>query len=137
MERINITHTSEPVTITLKSFAVSIRQVDIEQYKQIGQFFSATVTNDSILNFSSVPTEVSAASIYLPSNLFNRISNVSDTANIIHSVFLTDSLFLSRSSNVDSFKVGSPIISATVLGEDMFRGLDPPVNLSFIINSVS
>lgn len=137
MERINITDTSKPVTITLKSFAVSIRQVDIKQYNQIGQLFSATVTNDSILNFSSEPTEVSTASIYLPSSLFNRVSNVSDTANITHSVFLTDSLFLSRSSNMNSFKVSSPIISASVLGEDMLRGLDPPINLTFIINSVS
>lgn len=137
MERINITDTSKPVTITLKSFAVSIRQLDIEQYKQSGQLFSAIITNDSILSFSSAPTEVSTASIYLPSNLFNRISNVSDTANITHSVFLTDSLFLARSSNVENFKVGSPIISAAVLGEDMLRGLDPPVNVSFIINSVS
>ena len=40
VENVLPTNTSEPVVISQKSFAVSVQQVNIEEFKQSGQMFS-------------------------------------------------------------------------------------------------
>ena len=79
-------------------------------------------------------SEQSTAAITLPNNLLNSVPNLSNNSRITNAVFITDSLFLSRS---DILEVGSLIISAAVVGASTLEQLQPPVNLRFIINPVS
>ena len=143
VENIPLTNTSEPVIISQKSFAVSLQQVDIEEFKESGQTFSVNFgdfsNNDQSLNSNDLTfggsNQQSTASINLPRNLLNGLPNITNNTRITHSVFITDSLFLRR---VDNFQeVGSIILSAAVVGTDTIRGLNPPVGLSFMINPVS
>ena len=143
VENVLPTNTSEPVVISQKSFAVSVQQVNIEEFKQSGQMFSVkfgqfSYDNQS-LNFNDLTfggtNQQSTAAINLPRNLLNGLPNITNNTRITHSVFITDSLFLSR---IDNFqKVGSIILSASVVGTDAIRGLNPPVGLRFTINPVS
>ena len=144
VENIPITNISEPVIITQKSFAVSIQQVDIEEFKQFGQTFSVnysgftdgnkSLTSDDLVfgMDSQLPT---SAAINLPNNLLSTLPNVTNNTRITHSVFTTDSLFLRRHNNF--LEVGSVVISTTVVGKDTLRGLNPPVGLRFLTNPVS
>ena len=143
-ENIPITNTSEPVVISQTSFAVSVQQVDIEEFKLSGQTFSVKYDFEDLLTrnqsldsnnliFGS-SNEQSTVAITLPNNLLKFVPNLSNTSRITNAVFITDSLFLSRS---DILEVGSHIISAAVVGANTLEQLQPPVNLSFIINPVS
>ena len=143
VENIPLTNTSEPVVISQKSFAVSLQQVDIEEFKQSGQTFSVNFgdfsnenqsLNSNDLTFGG-SNQQSTAAISLPRNLLNGIPNITNNTRITHSVFITDSLFLRRVNNFQ--EVGSIILSAAVVGTDTIRGLNPPVGLSFMINPVS
>ena len=144
VENIPITNISEPVIITQKSFGVSIQQVDIEEFKQFGQTFSVNyrgftdgnktlTSNDLVFRMGS--QQSTTAAINLPNNLLSRLPNVTNNTRITHSVFTTDSLFLRRNSNF--LEVSSVVISTTVVEKDTLRGLNPPVNLNFLINPVS
>ena len=143
-ENIPINNTSKPVVISQTFFAVSIQQVDIEEFKKFGQTFSVIFDFEDLLTrnksldsndltFGSA-SEQSTAAITLPNNLLSSISNLSNSSRITNAVFITDSLFLSRS---DILKVGGLIISAAVVGTSTLEHLQPPVNLRFLINSVS
>ena len=143
VENIPISNTSKPVVISQTSFAVSVQQVNIEEFKQSSQMFSVNFgdfsnknqslnSNDLIFGGSN---QQSTAAIILPKNLLNGLPNITNNTRITHSVFITDSLFLRR---VDNFQeVGSIIISAAVVETDTIRDLNPPVGLSFMINPVS
>ena len=138
---INDSNTTEPVVISQRSFAVSIQQVNLQTFSQDGQTFNVNIGNnqtivlDDIIVGDTVDTQ-SIASISLPNNLLDSIPNISNSTRITNAVFLSDSLFLRRD---DKFmEVGSVIISATVVGVDTIKDLNPPVTLTFqIINSVS
>ena len=144
VENIPIANTSEPIVIAQKSFAVSIQQVDTEEFTQSGQTFSVNyrgfsddsqTLNSNDLVFGS-PSQQSTAAINLPNNLLSALPNITkNNTRITHSVFITDSLFLRR--NNYNLEVGSVIISATVVGADTIRELDPPVDLRFQVNPVS
>ena len=143
VENIPLTNTSEPTVISQKSFAVSVQQVNIEEFKQSGQIFSVNFgdfsNENQSLNFNDLTfggsNQQSTAAINLPRNLLNGLSKITNNTRITHSVFITDSLLLRR---VDNFQeVGSVILSASVVGTDAIRGLKPPVGLSFTINPVS
>ena len=143
VENIPLTNTSEPVVISLKSFAVSLQQVNIDEFKQSGQTFSVNFgdfsndnqsLNSNDLTFGGSNQQPTAA-INLPRNLLNGLPNITNNTRITHSVFITDSLFLRRDDNFQ--EVGSIIISAAVVGTGTIRGLNPPVGLSFMINPVS
>ena len=143
VESIPISNISEPVIITQKSFAVSVQQVNIEEFTQSGQRFSVNyrefsdgnqtlTSNDLVFGITS---QQSTATISLPNNLLSTIPNITNNTRITHSVFTTESLFLRRINNF--LEIGSVIISTTVVGTDTISGLDPPVGLSFQINPVS
>ena len=143
-ENIPITNTSEPVVISQTFFAVSIQQVDIEEFRHSGETFSVNFDFEDLLTrnesldsndimFGSA-SEQSTAAITLPNNLLSSIPNLSNNSRITNAVFITDSLFLSRN---DILKVGSLIISAAVVGMSTLEQLQPPVNLRFITNPVS
>ena len=143
VESIPITNISEPVIITQQSFAVSVQQVNIEEFTQSGQRFSVNYrgfsdgnqtlnSNDLVFGTTS---QQSMATISLPNNLLSIIPNITNNTRITHSVFTTESLFLRRINNF--LEIGSVIISTTVVGTDTISGLDPPVGLSFQINPVS
>ena len=143
-ENIPITNTSEPVVITQRSFAVSVQQVDIEKFKQSGETFSVNFDFEDLLSrnqsldsndltFGSA-NEQSIAAITLPNNLLSSIPNLSNNSRITNAVFITDSLFLSRS---DILKVSSLIISAAVVGTHTLEQRQLPVSLRFITNPVS
>ena len=144
VENIPITNISEPVIIAQKSFAVSIQQVDIEEFKQFGQTFSVnyrgftdrnkTLTSDDLV-FGMDSQQPTTAAINLPNNLLSTLPNVTNNTRITHSVFTTDSLFLQRHNNF--LEVGSVVISTTVVEKDNLRGLNPPVGLRFLANPVS
>ena len=142
VESIPIINISEPIVITQKSFAVSVQQVDTEEFTQFGETFSINYRgfSDNSQSLSSndlvfgSPSQQSTAAINLPSNLLSALPNKNNTR-ITHSVFITDSLFLRR--NNYNLEVGSVIISATVVGADTIRELDPPVDLRFQVNQVS
>ena len=136
---------SKPVVITRRTFAVSAQQVDLNQFMEIGQNFSANLGNFSNLNtdetidssdlsFEKRMTTQATASIRLPNNLFSAVPNVTNNTRITHAVFLSDSLFLRRDSN--DLEVGGIIISASVVGYNSIEGLDPPVSISFLKNPV-
>ena len=144
VENIPLTNnTSEPVVISQKSFAVSLQQVNIEEFKQSGQIFSVNFgdfsnknqsLNSNDLTFGGSKQQPTAA-INLPRNLLNGLPNITKNTRITHSVFITDSLFLRRENNFQ--EVGSIILSAAVVERDTINGLNPPVGLSFMINPVS
>ena len=136
---------SEPVVITRRTFALSVQQVDLDQFMEIGQTFSANLgdfsnlnLNESIdssdLSFELRTTTQATASVRLPSNLFNAVPNVTSNTRITHTVFLSDGLFLRRNSN--DLEVGGIIISARVVGYNSIQSLDPPVSISFLKNPV-
>ena len=145
VEDIPIGNTSEPVVITRSTFAVSVQQVDIDQFMEIGQIFSANVGNFSNLNINDdidsndlsfqMLTSQSTASLHLPNNLFSSIPNFTNNTRITHAVFLSDSLFLRRENN--DMEVGSIILSASIVGSVSIDGLKPPVILCFLKNPVS
>ena len=145
VENVPIGNISEPVVITRRTFALSAQQVDLNQFMEIGQNFSANLggfsnlnTNESIdsseLSFEMRMTMQATASIRLPNNLFSAVPNVTNNTRITHAVFLSDSLFLRRNSN--DLEVGGIIISARVVGYNSIQSLDPPVSISFLKNPV-
>ena len=144
VESIPIINISEPIVITQKLFAVSVQQVDTEEFTQFGQTFSVDLKgfsnenetlNSNYLVFGS-SSQQSTAVINLPNNLLSALPNLAkNNTRITHSVFITDSLFLRR--NNYNLEVGSVIISATVVGADTIRELDRPVDLRFQVNPVS
>ena len=136
---------SEPVVITRRTFALSVQQVDLDQFMELGQTFSANLgdfsnlnINESIdssdLSFELRTTTQATASVRLPSNLLSAVPNVTSNTRITHTVFLSDSLFLRRNSN--DLEVGGIIISARVVGYNSIQSLDPPVSISFLKNPV-
>ena len=136
---------SEPVVITRRTFAVSVQQVDLDQFMELGQNFSANlgdfsnlsmneIIDSSDLSFQLRTTTQATASVRLPSNLFSALPNVTSNTRITHAVFLSDSLFLRRSSN--DLEVGGIIISARVVGYNSIQSLDPPVSIRFLKNQV-
>ena len=145
VESISITNISEPIIITQKSFAVSVQQVNTEEFTQFGQTFSVnyrgfTDENQTLssndLVFGSTSQQQSTAAINLPNNLLSGLPNITkNNTRITQSVFTTDSLFLRRNSY--NLEVGSVIISTTVVGENRISGLDPPIDLRFLVNPVS
>ena len=139
-DAVTITNVSESVVIVQKSFAVSVHQVNTDDFSKSGQTFSVNIpdfTQHNIssehISFDSVSSSSPIGSIQLPSNLLSSLSNNSSTK-ITHAVFVTDSLFLRRGFSFD--RVGSIIISASVVGVGTFRDLRPPVNLGFQLNPV-
>ena len=139
---ISISNASETVVIAQKSFAVSVQQVDLEEFSKSGQTFSVNLPDFTQQNISSddvsferTSASPPTASIQLPSNLFFFLpDNLSNASRITHAVFVTDSLFLRR--NFSYKRVCSIIISAGVVGVQNLNGLSPPVNLVFQRNSV-
>ena len=139
-DAITITNVSESVVIVQKSFAVSVQQVNTDDFSKSGQTFSVNIPDfrqhnisSEHISFDSVSSSSPIGSIQLPSNLLSSISNNS-SSKITHAVFVTDSLFLRRGFSYD--KVGSIILSASVVGIGTLRGLRPPVNLGFQLNPV-
>ena len=143
MDDIPIRNNSDPVVITRRSFAVSVQQVDLDQFMERGQTFSVNLglfsdinttenINSNDLSFETRDTQ-STGSLSLPNNLFSAISNTGNDSRITHSVFLSDSLFLRRQNN--NLKVGSLIISASIVGSTV-DDLNPPITLSFLKNPV-
>ena len=144
VESIPIINISEPIVIAQKSFAVSVQQVNAEEFTKSGQTFSVNYrgftdenqtlsSNDLVFGSTS---QQSTAVINLPNNLLSALPNITkNNTRITQSVFTTDSLFLRR--NNYNLEVGSVIISTTVVGENRISGLDPPIDLRFLINPVS
>ena len=123
---------------------MSVQQVDLDLFMEIGQTFSANLgtfsdlnisenINSSELSFSGI-TGQPTASISLPNNLFDAILNVTNNTRITHAVFLTDSLFLRRENN--EMEVGGIIISASLVGSDSVEGINPPLNITFLKDPV-
>ena len=142
VEDVPISNASEPVVIAQKSFAVSVQQVDVEEFSKSGQTFSVNLpdfTQRNIISddisFEHTSASPPTGSIQLPSNLLSSLpDNLSNASRITHAVFVTDSLFLRRSFSYQ--KVSSIILSASVVDIETLRGLSPPVNLGFQLNSV-
>uniref|UniRef100_A0A1X7SMH6 GAIN-B domain-containing protein n=1 Tax=Amphimedon queenslandica TaxID=400682 RepID=A0A1X7SMH6_AMPQE len=134
-ENIPITNSSEPVVIAQTSFAVSIQQVDLDDFEESGQNFSVVINNTSKGNLSSEslsfgkPISSPTASISLPKSLFNAVPHFINNTRITNLVFLSESVFLRR--NFSYLKVSSIIVSASVVGAGTIRGIKPPVDLSF------
>ena len=129
-----------PVILPLDSFAVSVQDVDPEEFGT--QTFSVSLgdnpfsefdmrLNENSLDFSSVTS--STASLTLPQNLFDSLQ-FSNSSRITHSVFLTDALYLRRNDSV--LEVGSVVIAASVVNSTI-EGLEPPVSLTFQKKPVS
>ena len=138
-----ITNISEPVVFSQRSFAVSVQEVNIEDFKQSGHTFSVNSeyfsNENQSLTFNDLmfgPTSKRpTAAISLPRNLLNGLSNITFSTRITYAVFITDSLFLRRFKTFQ--KIASIIISAAIVGSGTIRQLEPPVNLSFLLNPVS
>ena len=139
-DAITISNVSESVVIVQKSFAVSVRQVNSDDFNKSGQTFSVNISDFVEQNISSEHISFDRISafpptrfIQLPINLLSSLSNNS-SSKITHAVFVTDSLFLSRGFSYN--RVVSIVISASVVGIGTLRGLRPPVNLGFKLNPV-
>ena len=139
-ESIPIPENETQVVLTRNSFAVAVQEVEPDEFP--GLTFSADITNgfddaNSQLDMDSLSfseTDEATASLSLPSSLFDNLPSSKNSTRITQSVFLTDSLFLRRSSNFS--EVGSIILAASVVGTRL-TGLDPPIQLSFLKNPVS
>ena len=136
---ISESHTG-PVMLLQRSFAVSVQEVNPEEFN--AQFFSVSLggnpfseenleLNENSLDFSSVTS--STASLTLPQNLFDSLRD-SNSSRITQSVFLTEALYLRRNTSV--LEVGSVIIAANVVNSAI-KGLEPPISLTFLKNPVS
>ena len=148
-EAIPIPENQTRVVIPLRSFAVSVQEVQPADFE--GQTFSAILGSmfefdeEEQINVDSLVLEEheeATASISIPPNIFMSlpISMVQNmTTRITHSVFLTDLLFIRREREMDSreLEVGSIIISATITGNISVSGLDPPIMLVFVKSPVS
>ena len=143
VQNLPVTNSSEPVVLTQKSFALSVQEINIEDFQRLGQTFSVNFRDFSTTNHSLNPNDLtigtasqqSTAAISLPNNLLNVTPKIINSTRLTHSVFITDFLFLRRSQNF--LEVGSLVLSASVVGRKTIKGLDPPVNLRFLINPVS
>lgn len=141
VENIPLTNTTEPVVIAKTSFAVSVQQVDIDEFQETGQNFSVIIDGGAEGNLSSdslsfgKPHSSPTASISLPKSLFNAVPYVVNDTRITNFVFLSDSVFLRRSFSF--LNVSSIILSARVVATGKIRGIKPPVELNFQINPVS
>ena len=129
-----------PVILLQGLFAISVQEVNPQEFES--QILSVSLGNspfsdiqtglsEESLNFSAAMS--STASITLPQNLFNSLP-ASNSSHITHLVFLNNALFLRR--NDSSLKVGSIIISASIVNRTV-EGLEPPVSITFLKNSVS
>ena len=127
------------VIIPLNSFAVSVQEVEVAEFE--GQTFSALLDfvfgEDERIDVDDLVFEespVATTSITLPPTIFMSIP-MNTSSRIIHSVFLTDSLFTTRKKT--SIEVGSIIISAAIAGNIKVKGLEPPIMLTFVKSPVS
>ena len=146
VEVIPIPENETQVVIPLSSFAISVQEIQPEEFNgqtfsvldiefEIGQMINAT---DLVLEERPDAT----ASISVPPNIFSHLtvtmnmSNVSmnTTTRIVHSVYLTDSLFIRRDKN--NLEVGSIIVAAAISGGVTVSELDPPITLTFVKNQV-
>ena len=148
-EAIPIPENQTRVVIPLRSFAVSVQEVQPADFE--GQTFSAILGStfefdeEEQINVDSLVLEKrdeATASISIPSGIFMSLplSMVQNrTARITHSVFLTDLLFLRREREMGSqqLEVGSIIISAAITGNMTVSGLDPPIMMVFAKSPVS
>ena len=140
VDNIPVANVSEPVVLAQRSFAVSVQRINFEEFSTNGQTFSVNVgagqnlTSDNLM-FADLLDIPPTGSISLPNNLFSFVANVSNNTRITNAVFISDSLFLRRDTRYT--EVGSVIISATVVGVDTIRNLNPPVTLGFQISPVS
>ena len=130
---------TEPVVLAQESFAVSVQQVNPEDFEM--QVFGVSLgenpfsgqdaqLNNNSLDFS--PVTSSTASITLPQNLFDSLT-MSSYSRITRSVFLNDALYLRR--NDSALEVGSIIIAASVVNSTI-EGLTPPISIMFLKNPV-
>ena len=130
---------TEPVILVQESFAVSVQQVNPEEFEtqtftvSLGDDpFSGTMQlNNNSLGFSSVTSFT--ASITLPQNLFDSLPMLTSSRSA-HSVFLTDALYLRR--NKRELEVGSIIMAASIVNRTV-EELDPPVSITFLKDHVS
>ncbi len=135
------------IIITLTSFAISVREVDPENFN--GQDFSVNV-GDSFnfdgnmaidpdsLSFSESPQATASLSIpddffmHLDLSVFAGEDNTTSKAlpRIINSVYLSDILFLRREESV--LEVGSIIMAASLSGGATVENLTNPITLVFV-----
>ena len=147
-EAIPIPENQTRVVIPLRSFAVSVQEVQPADFE--GQTFSAILGttfefDEERINVDSLvleKREEATVSISIPSGIFmiQPLSMVQNrTTRITHTVFLTDLLFITREREMDSqqLEVGSIIISATITGNMTVSGLDPPIMMVFVKSPVS
>ena len=129
-----------PVILSQSLFAISVQEVNTQGFESqtlsvsLGDSpFSDTQTELSEESLSFSASMSSTSSITLPQNLFSSLP-ASNSSRITHLVFLNNALFLRR--NDSSLKVGSIIISASIVNRTV-EGLEPPVSVTFLKNSVS
>ena len=134
-------NSTEPEILLQESFAVSVQEVDPEEF-DTHQVFSVSLgsnpfsqddleLNESSLVFSSVNSPT--ASLTIPPNVFDMM-RVSNSSRITQSVYLTDALYLTR--NDSKLKVGSVILETSVVNMTI-EDLNPPITLTFLKNPVS
>ena len=143
-EQIPVGNTSEPVVITRSTFAVSVQLVDLDKFTETGQTFSVSLGTFSDLNVTEninpnnlsfdMKLNQSTASLSLPNNFFSATPDITNNTRIIHAVFLSDSLFLRRENN--DMEVGSIVISASLVGSNSVKGIEPPINITLLKNPV-
>ena len=119
---------------------MSAQEVETNQFMQT---FSFTAEDHShISNISRINSKdlyfgeminKSTASISLSNNLLNALHNISKSR-ITHAIYLSELAFLRRENS--NLEVNSVIISASVVGASLIRGLkNPPVILSFKVST--
>ena len=133
VQALPVSNISEPVSITQRTFAVSVQQIGIDELKTYGKNFSVIQTNTSELFFTETIYQSSVGSVYLPESLFNLFANNNATLRIANAAFLSDSLFIRRQTN--SLEVTSIIISTSIVGVGVVQRLTHPVQLNFKISS--
>ena len=140
-EAIPIPENETTVVIPLRLFAVAVQEVEIEEFH--GQTFSALLGDDFLFGEESIDVRDlifmenpnATASISIPPNIFASLPvNMSSDVRIIHSVFLTDSLFTRRGESPQD--VGGIIIAAAIVNITV-NDLNPPLILTFVKSPVS
>ena len=150
VESIPIPENETEVIIPLRSFAVSVREIEPESFTGLtfsallGDSFDFSQNDDSIdaslLVFEEQKTQPTA-SITIPEDIFGSLVTSSRNINmtvprrIVHSIYLTDSLFSRREES--EFQVGSIVISAAISGGVKVEGLENPIMIQFIKSPVS
>ena len=140
IETLPVPSTEDSIIISRSQFAVAVQEINSSASLDMqGQAFSIQLDtkSDSIITANSLqlsPMQLnSTASVYLPPELFQQLSNYCSPLRVAYSTFLNNKLFQRQSDEENTTSVGEVIIAADVFGNyTLDKLLQVPIMLQFM-----